>query len=388
MEFFEKIPSFGRSSIVDSPIGKITDLGEQELYDAVKRLLKRARSSEFLSDSEKIRRLVACVNFADAIRRSNVTSLILEEISHWDLHNALQSVEMRRFLRSHGNHSWEKIGLCAQSVVACILSNVQGSDELWVTLAAHQLGKSKTHILDYLKRGNDSILLANLLLANLIHITHKIFHALKYNEEMAASAPILRSLSQFDIRNTAPELQSSFFGLWHDIEHTLRDSVPQEIRDILLHLYNALRVAQGTNDALTRPSIVSPSAIHEAAERQPSTATVSSLSTGGRGRYGTSRSVVSPLPLQQQATLANTQSRKQPKVWSIDTFIPQSQPQSQPVQVERPPPFPPPEGAPVFRPHITGTAPPHRALRRSGPERSKSNEIVTPSYPPPTRYFG
>jgi hypothetical protein len=240
-----------------------------------------------------MRRLVACVNFADTIRRSNVTSLILEDISNWDLHNALQYVEMRRFLKSHGNRSWEKIGLCAQSVVACILSNVQGSDELWVTLAAHQLGKSKGHIRDYLERGNDSVLLANLLLANLTHITHKIFHALKYNREMAAAAPILLSLSKFDIRNTVPELQSSFLTLWHDIEHVLRDKVPQEIRDVLLNLYHALRAAQGTNDAPTRPSIVSPSAVHEA-ERHHSITTVSSHSTGGgRGRSGTSRYVVS-----------------------------------------------------------------------------------------------
>jgi hypothetical protein len=293
VEFFEKIPSFGRSTIVDSPIRKITDLGEQQLYDAVKRLLKRTRSSEVLPDSEKMRRLIACVNFADAIRRSNVTSLILEDISNWDLRNALQSVEMRRFLKSHGNRSWEKIGLCAQSVVARILSNVQGSDDLWVTLAAHQLGKSKDHIRDYLERGNDSVLHANLLLANLTHITHKIFHALKYNREMAASAPIIRSLSTFDIRNTTPELQSSFLALWHDIEHVLRDKVPHEIRDILLNLYHALRATQGTSDAPKRPSIVSPSAIHQA-ERRPSIATVSSHSTEeGRGHSGTSRSVVS-----------------------------------------------------------------------------------------------
>jgi hypothetical protein len=66
----------------------------------------------------------------------------------------------------------EEIGLCVQSIVAGIISNMQECDDSWIVLAANHLGKSEHVIQGYLKHGNDS-----LLLANLIHITWQIFHS-------------------------------------------------------------------------------------------------------------------------------------------------------------------------------------------------------------------
>jgi hypothetical protein len=182
-------------------------------------------SSNLLSDSEKMRRLVVCVNFVDALR----------------------SVEMGHFLRSQGDSTQREIGLCAQSIVASIISNVQERNDRWVAFAADQLGKSEGVIRDYLERGN-----GNVLFANLTHITHQILHSLKDNWDMATSSSfILPSLSNFDARNMLPELQDSFLVLWDNIEHATNESVPVMtfIRDGLLNLYIALT----RGDASTTP---------------------------------------------------------------------------------------------------------------------------------------
>jgi hypothetical protein len=254
VQFFENIPGFCRSSIVDNPRRCVTDLGTEKLHKAVKELLERTWSSNFLSYSEKMRRLVACVGFADAVRLPDVASSILKDIFPLDWPNAPRSVQIGQLLRSQGNRSLEKIGLCAQSIVAGIISNVQGSNESWVALAADQLGESEDVIRGYLERGNDDV-----LLANLTHITREIFHSSEDDRDLAASSTfILPSLSNFDIRNALPELQSNILSLWGQVERAPNDrlGVRTEIRDNLfnlynlLSLYNALPQAQGTNDGL------------------------------------------------------------------------------------------------------------------------------------------
>ena len=95
-----------------------------------------------------------------------------------------------------------------------------------------------------------------MLLANLTHIIREIFHD---DRDMAASSAfILPSLSNFDIRNTLPELQSNFLSSWGQVEQAPNDrlGVRTEIRDNRLNLYNLLNLynvspqAQGTNDGL------------------------------------------------------------------------------------------------------------------------------------------
>jgi Family of unknown function (DUF6535) len=250
VEFFETIPGFCKSSIVDGPIQKVTNLGKKKLHSAVKQLLNRTWPSNFLSDSEKMRRLVACVNLADAVCLPSIASTIFQYMFPRDWHNALRSVEMGQFLQNKVNRGQPKIALCAQSIVAGIISNVQGSNDRWVSLTADQLGESEDVIRGYLERGND-----NVLLANLNHITREILYSLEDDPDMAASAAfILPSLANLDVRNTLPELQSRFLSLWDEIEQAPNVSVSGEIRENLLNLYNAVRQAQGTNDGLNATS--------------------------------------------------------------------------------------------------------------------------------------
>ncbi|KAH9967076.1 hypothetical protein BGW80DRAFT_1341238 [Lactifluus volemus] len=149
---------------------------------------------------------------------------------------------MGHFLRSQSNFTGQEIGLCAQSIVAGVIYHVQDNDDGWVALAADQLDKSEDIIRSYLEHGKE-----NVLLANLTHITRQIFHSSQENLDLAASSFILTSISNFDVRNTLPEVQRSFRALWNEIEDAPNHTVNSETRDILLNLYTAL--TEGTVNA-------------------------------------------------------------------------------------------------------------------------------------------
>jgi hypothetical protein len=234
--------------MVRDPVLRVTNIGKEKLHNTVKELLDRTWSSHLLSVSDKMCRLVACVNFAEAVRLPDVALSILEDIFPRDRHNALRSVEMGQLLRRQGDLTDQPLGLCAQSIIAGIISNVQEGNDDWVALAADQLSQSEDVIRGYLERGND-----NVLLANLTHITRQMISSLEDNRDLAVSSSlILPSLSNFDVRNTLPGLQDNFLALWKKIEEAPSDRVLTEIRDNLLNVYN--RLTQGTVDASTTPS--------------------------------------------------------------------------------------------------------------------------------------
>ena len=111
--------------------------------------------------------------------------------------------------------------MCVQSIVACIISNVQERDDRWIALAADQLGNTTSVIRDYLEYGKDSV-----LLANLIHITNQIVNSSLRDDltrHMAdASLYILPALSNFDIRNTPRQLQDDFPSSWTEIAQDIQ----------------------------------------------------------------------------------------------------------------------------------------------------------------------
>jgi Family of unknown function (DUF6535) len=242
VRFFERIPGFCKSSLVDDPQGKIINLWKAKLDMAAEKLMERTWSLNSLSDSEKSRRVVACVKVADAVRLPDVGLSILKVIFPWDQYQILQSVQIGLSLRAQGNASGtqQKFGLCAQSFVAGIISNAQPGDQRWIALAADQLGKSEDVILGYLEHGHE-----NLLLANLIHIIRQIFKSSSgddQDQDMAdASSFILPTLSNFDIRNTFLGLQHDFRVLWDEIDREAPNNrVIRKIRDELGNLHDAL----------------------------------------------------------------------------------------------------------------------------------------------------
>ncbi|KAI0245381.1 hypothetical protein BJV78DRAFT_412369 [Lactifluus subvellereus] len=245
-QFFESICT---SSILQEPLLSLTNMGEGKLSSALSKFVERTWLSNFVSESDKMRRLVVCVKIADVASLSDVALSILEDIFSGHRHKVLRSVEIGRSLTSQGNKAPQEISLCAQCIVAGIISNVQRNDDHWIALAADQLGKSESVVRGYLEHGNESV-----LLANLIHITRRIFRSsLGDDRDMAdASSYVLSSLSNFDIRNTLPGVQHDFLTLWDEIDREAQNnSVPTKICDSLRNLYNALN--SGTDGTSTAP---------------------------------------------------------------------------------------------------------------------------------------
>jgi hypothetical protein len=239
--FLESIPGFFRSPVVNHDLRESAEFWKEKLEELdvprkVTQFLERTRLSNFLPDLDKMRRLVVCAKVADAVGLPGVSASTLNDIFPWDQYQMLRSVEMGQSLRSRANNDQGTIGLCAQSIVAGIISNVQETDKGWIALAADQLDKSEDDIRAYLELEHGK---NNVLLANLTHITRQIFDFSlgdNLSREMAyASTFVLQSLSNFVIQNTDPGLRAEFRDLWNEIVAAPDNDVITEIRDILLN---------------------------------------------------------------------------------------------------------------------------------------------------------
>ena len=246
-QFFEGIPGFFSSKVVNNSEHILDGLQRWSFAATLSRFLDQTLASNLVTGSVKARRLITCLNAADAtfshLVRDNLRDILSER-----LHEVPQSIEMAHSLRIRGNNRDRETGLYAQSVVAVIVASVQERDDRWFALAMDQLGLSRSVLQDYVAHG-DSV-----LLANLIHITRKILHTFEGDHYSAyISSRILPYVSKFVIQHTLPKLQRDFCALWNEVlqeaSNSGSDSTPIYILRYIRHLYLALH--QGTNAAPT-----------------------------------------------------------------------------------------------------------------------------------------
>jgi hypothetical protein len=235
-QFLENILGFCRSSVVKNPLLRVTSLGRERLTIAMMNLLERTWSSNFLPSSDKIQRLVVCVKITDlaSLPLPSAVRSILVRIFGWDEYKVLQSIEIGQSLTSRNNYNWN--GLCAQCIVAAIISNVQESDDRWIVLAADHLRTSEDLIRGYLAHSRESV-----LLASLTHITRQILQSAlgdHLSRNMAdESSYILYYLPNFDIRKALPGLQHDFRDLWEDINRSLREEPNNNVLEIIRYYF-------------------------------------------------------------------------------------------------------------------------------------------------------
>jgi hypothetical protein len=252
--FFNCILGFYRSDkkVVENPRSSLDSLRFGNLPWAMKGYLDRTRrlNDNLVSESDKVRRIVTCVEVAEAIDIVSGVDPILE----W--HGQLP-VEVGHSLRNRGNRGKEGIGLLSQTIVAVIIADVQGSNDRWIALAADQLGKSEDDIRGYLARGNE-----DLLLANLIHITRQfIFPSSVINPDMVREvvSRFPKSLHNFDIQATSLSLQHNFCALWNEnvseAQKHVSSSTPHRILGVIRRLY--IKLHPGTDHILVEWNVSS-----------------------------------------------------------------------------------------------------------------------------------
>ena len=214
-QFFEALPGFLVSEIVDNLRRSLDILGQQRLAEALIGFWDRTLTSMRVSESVKGRRLIICTRAIEVAELSITIPRILRLSG--DLSGVSGLVEIGHSLRIllNGNAA-----LFARSIIASIISTNNEHDRRWDAFVMDELEISEDLLRRYLRHGN------SLLLANLIHITRKFFHSLlQHDLELTRnSLTILSSLSKFDILNTLPELQHEFCALWDEVYKQARQS--------------------------------------------------------------------------------------------------------------------------------------------------------------------
>ncbi|KAI0246129.1 hypothetical protein BJV78DRAFT_195755 [Lactifluus subvellereus] len=232
--FFAGIPGFCSSEVVGDLPRNLAKLDSERTVNRFVWLLNHTWSSDLVSKTVRHKRFIICVKAADAAHLSHAVSTILYGTFSGTWDGVLQSVEIGHSLRSTRNGTDRDDGLCAQGVVAGIITSVQERDDRWIALAMDQLGVSEDVLRDYLTHG-DSVLLVNLL-----HITRQFFHSYHEGDRRvadfmaAALSFIIPAISKFDYQNTLPGLQHDFCALWNEIILEARD------RGILKHILHLI----------------------------------------------------------------------------------------------------------------------------------------------------
>ena len=238
-QFFSGIPGFCSSKVVDNPQSSLDSLRSWTVAWDLNGFLERTWSSNLVSETIKMRRLVVCVRAIDVAHLSDVAYKILE--TFFEHRPALfRSVELGHSLISWGNNDDRKTALLAQGIIACIIANVPQRNERWFSLTMRHLVISERVLRSYLDHG-DSV-----SLAILIQITHQFVHNfLEANWKDFPLSQIFQRLgSNCDVQDALPGLQHDFCSLRnkivrqrHDIDSPLLPDILQEIHPIYLALH-------------------------------------------------------------------------------------------------------------------------------------------------------
>ena len=225
-KYFGTIPDFVNSKLVDSGF----TLGyPKRFWEWFCGFLGRTLSVDPVNEALKARRLVKCINVMDVLPCPSHVSALIYGITDDRLGQVPLSVETghtlaRRFSNNNGRYGYQYAQYCVARILVA-----EHHDDRWFALASSQLGLSKPD-LEKLDNHGDSLMLAVLL--------HVIRRTKSSNWES------LSTFTQFDIRDTLPELQHEFCALWNkmvqqasqDANHSDVDRSLHETR----HLYIAL----------------------------------------------------------------------------------------------------------------------------------------------------
>ena len=225
--FFDAIPGFCNSRLCILPLSYSVRKKFRQVLDG---FLNRTFSSNLVSESVRVSRVITCLNAAHAALSHSAVSEILDNTFNGNWDKALQSVEMGHALRLWGHR--RDHDTTVQWIIACIVARVRERDDRWTKLVKEEFGVPD-HVLQASVAHGD-----NVLLSILIHISRED------NRADSWTLGILSSFSKFDIRNTLPGLQHDFCTLWNEIAQKASNqgsySTPVDILRDIRHLYVAL----------------------------------------------------------------------------------------------------------------------------------------------------
>ena len=253
LRFFEAIPGFCNSKVLNDPIRTCIKPNMDRLAEALIGLVHRTVTSNLVAPKIKARRLVIC---KEAMRAAvlRTSSQIFRRIicGEWD--SLLSSLEFGLLLENADN-SDPVTSFHSQAILSIILPRVreQERDERWLQLAIDHLGFSRDVLGNYLAHGDSMALATSIrILQNVVQTHFDSF----WLGDAATRWKVLELVSKFDIQGTLPALQHDFCDLWNEFVHVAQSNPDPRFRAVSIAILRNFRNAyitlhQGTNSAPT-----------------------------------------------------------------------------------------------------------------------------------------
>ena len=227
-KFFEGLPR-----LCDSETGKSLNLqqgfilpNKKTLSNALIEMMNRTLSSNLAPEPVKQRRLIICTKAIES------TSLfgpwwILRRVLLGGWYRFLGCIEFGLFVQNWKDISHPVAIFYRECVAALTISNVRGHDERWYQLVGGLLKVSRTLLQKYTENKDDSVLLANAIFIVRRTIQTYSGSAERHRSDIiGASLKTLETVCKLDIRNTLPELQHEFCGLWNQLVAVAQSNPP------------------------------------------------------------------------------------------------------------------------------------------------------------------
>jgi hypothetical protein len=228
--FFDAIPGFWNSNLVQMPLD---DGVRANLQRSLAGFLDRTFSSTSVSQQVRRERLITCLKVARSALGPCGVSQILCDLFKGHSDEVLQSIARRKDGENKGDGNDDLIDPNVLRILApCIIVFTRKRGDEWTKLVTEELGVPKEVFENYRANRNST------LLAILMHVTREALRTGRLEQR------VLESLSQFDIRNTHPELQREFCTLWNDVvqkeKHLKASIVPTQILTAIHRLFSTL----------------------------------------------------------------------------------------------------------------------------------------------------
>jgi hypothetical protein len=197
----------------------------------------------------KSSQLVTCLDAALAALDFDGVSQILWDILNGRWPELLQFAEIGHSLRRWSSSIKELDTPMVRRIVAQIIVGARKHDEGWISLVKAEFAVPDRDIRSYISHEDisheDSV-----LLFILIHVTRQAFNTASWTPF------VLSSLSEFNIRNTLPELQHTFCALWNEILLEAREQGEDNAYVKFLREIRApyIELHRGTDAALAFPA--------------------------------------------------------------------------------------------------------------------------------------
>lgn len=241
-EFFDGIPGFCAS--VTNAKADFIKPNKEKLSSVLMALMDRTLSSNLVSESVKLRRILICTKAVDVSSLFGPWWILCRVlIGNWQ--QFLGCIEFALSVQNWRNNTDPATVFCTQCVAAATISLVskREHDDRWFQLASGPLGASKKLYQKYLEHV-DSILLANatFIIRRTIETSSRSGDS-RQSAVLRASSKTLESFRKLDLGRTSPELQHEFCGAWNQLVDLAQNGEPlyaaplKSIRKLYIELH-------------------------------------------------------------------------------------------------------------------------------------------------------